>query len=107
MDSKFHQFLKESKIDPRRVLAASRELERLRREDREIRLKRRAARKAEGGEKASLPKPRSGRPLSEVTLARIAKGKSVTGPSKQRVLRAVNHLLSQKKQPAVELKALF
>ena len=34
-------------------------------------------------------------------------GGSLSGPTKTRLLKAVNHLLEQKKQDKVELKALF
>ncbi len=34
-------------------------------------------------------------------------GAPVSGPTKTRILRAVNHLLEQKKQDKVDLKALF
>ena len=34
-------------------------------------------------------------------------GGTVSGPTKTRILKAVNHLLEQKKQEKVDLKALF
>jgi hypothetical protein len=51
MASKFSEFLEGKKIDPRRVAASSQALEKLRPEDRAIRLKQRTSRAAEGGEK--------------------------------------------------------
>ncbi len=110
MASKFAQFLTDNKIDPRRLAAASRELERLRPEDRAKRLARRTAKKAEtkpaeGAEKPG--KPRSGRPATSRALAAAAAGKPVSGPTKTRLLRAVNRLLEQKKQSATDLKTLF
>jgi hypothetical protein len=110
MASKFAQFLTDNKIDPRRVAAASREIERLRPEDRAKRLARRKAKKAEtkpaeGAEKPG--KPRSGRPSTPRALAAAAAGKPISGPNKTRLLRAVNRLLEQKKKTATDLKSLF
>jgi hypothetical protein len=110
MASKFAQFLSDNKIDPRRLAAASRELERLRPEDRAKRLARRTAKKAEtkpaeGAEKPG--KPRSGRPATPRALAAAAAGKPISGPAKTRLLRAVNRLLEQKKKSATDLKSLF
>ncbi|HSU40054.1 MAG TPA: hypothetical protein VLJ38_10810 [Polyangiaceae bacterium] len=34
-------------------------------------------------------------------------GKPVAGPAKTRLLRAVNHILEQKKQKPVDLKTVF
>jgi hypothetical protein len=111
MASKFEAFLKEKKIDPRRVLSASAKLERLRREDRSIRLQRRIARKTEDGGKkkdGEVPvKPRSGRPITERAMSAALAGKPISGPAKTRLLRAVNHVLEQKKQEKAQLKALF
>jgi len=110
MASKFAQFLSDNKIDPRRVVAASREIERLRPEDRAKRLARRQAKKsetkpAEGAEKPT--KPRSGRPATDRVIVAATAGKAVSGPAKTRLLRAVNRLLEQKKKTPAELKALF
>jgi hypothetical protein len=110
MASKFAQFLTDKKIDPRRIAAASRELERLRPEDRAKRLARRNAKKsdtkpAEGAEKPT--KPRSGRPATSRVLAAASAGKPISGPAKTRLLRAVNRLLEQKKQTTTDLKSLF
>lgn len=112
MATKIESFLKDKKIDPRRVLAASAKIEGLQREDRALRLARRQARKSEDGAKKkeggeAPKKPRSGRPVTDRTLAAALTGKSLTGPAKTRILRAVNHLLEQKKQEKVALGALF
>jgi hypothetical protein len=111
MATKFEAFLKEKKIDPRRILAASADIEKLRREDRTIRLERRLARKSEDGPKkkeGEVPKkPRSGRPVTHRALAAALAGKELSGPAKTRILRAVNRLLEQKKQAAVDLRSLF
>lgn len=114
MASKFETFLKDNQIDPRRLLVASTKLERLRPEDRKIRLERRKAKGGgkkgdakEGEEKSAPAKPRSGRPITNRLLAAAASGKPLTGPAKTRLLRAVNHVLEQKKKQPVELKQLF
>jgi hypothetical protein len=112
MGTKIEDFLKEKKIDPRRILAASVDIERLRPEDRAIRLAKRQARKSEDAAKkkegtAAAKKPRSGRPVTDRTLHAVLMGKPVSGPAKTRVLRAVNRLLEQKKQEKVGLSALF
>ncbi|MGZ3416531.1 MAG: hypothetical protein ACXVEF_04020 [Polyangiales bacterium] len=110
MSSKLEQFLSAKKIDQRQLLVVSHDLESLRVEDRAIKL---GKRKKEGEEKkaeAGAPapkKPRSGRPVTKVTLSKIFAGKDVTGPTKTRVLRAVNTILERKKQSAVQLADLF
>src|SRR5690242_3009643 len=103
MASKFTEFLEGKKIDPRRVASASRALERLRPEDRALKLKKRNGKKAEGGGEKTEggPKPRSGRPVTPQLLQKALEGKSLTGPGKTRLLRAVNRVLEQKKQDAV------
>ena len=111
MATKIEDFLKEKKIDPRRILAASGEIERFRPEDRAIRLAKRAARKSEDPAKKKEglagQKPRSGRPVTQRSIDAALAGKQISGPQKTRILRAVNHLLEQKKQEKVELAALF
>ena len=107
--TKLSQFLSSKKIDPRRVLAASHALETLTLEDRKIKLAKRAGKKAEGdaaGAKETR-KPRSGRPVTPRAMDAALKGGTVSGPTKSRILRAVNHLLEQKKQEKVDLKQLF
>jgi hypothetical protein len=114
MSSKFSDFLKENKLDVRRVYAASKKLEQLKLEDRQLKLKQRKGgddkekeKAGEEGEKAAPSKPRSGRPVTAQLVAKVEAGKPVSGAAKTRLLRAVNHLLEQKKQSPVELKALF
>lgn len=111
MATKFADFLSEKKIDPRRLIAASRDLERFRVEDRKIRLAKSAARKSEDSNKKkegdAAKKPRSGRPVTQRAIDAAVVGKTVSGPTKTRILRAVNRLLEQKKQEKIELAALF
>lgn len=110
MASKFAEFLDKNKIDPRRVLAASQKLEKLQPEDRAARLKKRQAKKANAAADAGAEKPkkpRSGRPVTRQSLEAAKNGKTLAGPAKTRLVRAVNHVLSQKKKEAVDFRALF
>jgi hypothetical protein len=114
MSSKLESFLSEKKIDRRQLLAVSKDLEALRPEDRALRMTRRAGKKAEGGEADKKDgaakesrKPRSGKPVSSAALGKILAGKPVSGPTKTRVLRAVNAILERKKQSKIELSAIF
>jgi hypothetical protein len=116
MATKFAQFLKDNKIDTRRLLVASRGIERLKPEDRKIKLGKRQAKAsagsqgapaAEGEEKKAAPKPRSGRPVTSRVLEAANGGKPLPGPAKNRLLRAVNHVLTQRKKAAVDLRAIF
>jgi hypothetical protein len=111
MASKFSEFLSEKKIDHRRVLNASKRIERLRPEDRTIRLKERVARRSEDGMpeemKKNRVKPRSGRPVTRPMLKAALEGKTLSGPQKTRLLRAVNHVLEAKKQDPVDIRILF
>lgn len=106
--SKLATFLSSKKIDPRRVVSASHKLETLRPEDRQIKLNRR---RAKGGEGEAGPKeerkPRSGRGVTQRAMHAALFGKPVSGPTKTRILRAVNAVLEQKKAEKTDLKALF
>ena len=105
-DSKLATFLTEKKLDQRRILAVSHKLEGLRPADRALKLERRKG-KGGDGEKKEVAKPRSGRTLNPSTMKKALAGAAITGPTKQRILRAVNYLLEQKKQETVDLRALF
>jgi hypothetical protein len=111
MPTKIEDFLKEKKIDPRRLLVASAEIERFRREDRAIKLAKWIARKSEDAAKKKEglagKKPRSGRPITQRTLTAALTGKPLSGPAKNRVLRALNHVLGQKKQEPTALDVIF
>ncbi len=102
MANKFSDFLASKKIDPRRLIAASENLEKLRIEDRVVKLAKR-----QGKEEAKAQKPRSGRPVTQVLVDKAAAGKPLSGASKTRILRAVNVVLEQKKQGTAQLKELF
>lgn len=104
--SKFQNFINENKLNPKRLLAVSHDLEQHTREDRALKLARRANKK-EGAEKKEVAKPKSGRAVTQRALDAALKGGTLSGPTKQRILRAVNYLLEQKKKDKVELKTLF
>ena len=102
-DSKFAQFIAARKLDPRRILAASHGMERLQLEDRIVKLNKRRAKKAAadgGGDNAAKEtrKPRSGRPVTPRALDAAVRGAPLSGPTKTRILRAINHLLELKKE---------
>lgn len=109
-DTKFASFIASKKLNLKRLLAVSHKLETLTLVDRAAKRARVAAKApgAEAKEGAEKPaKPRSGRPVTERALNAAMKGGAVSGPTKQRILRAVNYLLEQKKTEKVELKTLF
>src|SRR5437899_1616054 len=106
-ESKLQTFLSQNKLNAQRVLAVSHTLETHRKEDRTLKLERRRNRKVEGGEKKEVAKPRSGRAVTPRAFATALSGGEISGPTKQRILRAVNHLLEQKKKDKVELRTLF
>lgn len=109
MASKLEQFLTSKKIDRRQLLAVSKSLEGLKPEDRAIKLAKRRG-KVEGADKAApkeTRKPRSGRAVTPTTLSKLFAEKGVSGPSRTRILRAVNAILVKKKQPEVTLADLF
>jgi hypothetical protein len=111
--NKLSTFLDTNKLNAKRLLAVSHKLETLQRADRMIKLGKRQGKKAAEagtateGDKKESGKPRSGRPVTEVALSAALAGKTISGPTKNRILRAVNYLLEQKKKDKVELKTLF
>lgn len=106
--SKLNDYLKKQNIDPRRVIAASREIEALRPEDRATKLaKERAKGGDENAKEAAAKKPRSGKPVSAPTMARALAGDALSGAAKTRVLRAVNAVLGKKKKGEANLRDLF
>jgi hypothetical protein len=113
MSSRFFEFLGNEKIDPRRLIAASRQIERLRPEDRQIRLQKRLSRSADAapapadGEKKEVAKRRSGRTITPRLLQVVEAGGPVSGPQKTRLLRALNRVLEQKKKEPVDLRKVF
>jgi hypothetical protein len=105
--TKFSTFLTTNNLNRDRLLAVSHKLETLQRSDRDLKRARQNAKSAEGGEKKAIAKPRSGRPVTERAFNAALAGGAISGPTKQRILRAVNYLLEQKKKDKVDLRALF
>ena len=105
--SKLKTFLAANKINDKRLLAVSHSLETPQKSDRDLKLARRRTKTAEGAVKKEVAWPRSGRPVTNRALTAALEGGTVSGPTKQRILRAVNYLLEQKKKDKVELKTLF
>jgi hypothetical protein len=110
MASKFAEFIEKNKIDTRRLVATSHRLERLRPADRAQKLAKRRAKAsgtapAEGAEKPE--KRRTGRPITPRLIEAARLGKSVSGPAKTRIVRALNQILEKKKQKPVEIRAVF
>lgn len=109
-ETKFAQFIAAKKLDPRRIIAASHKIERLQPEDRGIKLRKRQAKAAgDAADKATKEtrKPRSGRPVTPRAIDAAVKGTPISGPTKTRLLQAINKLLEQKKQEKVDLRVLF
>ena len=104
--SKLSDFLSKKKIDHRRILTISKKLEALQPEDRAAKLAKKKRSKPEEGA-AAPKKPRSGRPVSPPTLHAAIAGQAISGPAKTRITRAVNAVLSQKKQAEVGVRDLF
>jgi hypothetical protein len=112
MSSRFSEYLSTEQIDPRRLLVASRQIERLRPEDRAIRLKKRLSKKSgdaakEGENKEAAPERRSGRAITPRLLSQAQAGSTLSGPQKTRLLRALNRVLEQKKKEPVDLRKVF
>ena len=110
--SKFEDYLKKQKIDPRRILVTSRKLEALTPEDRKIRLARRIMRgtddKAKEKAKEVAEKtPHTGRPVTKPTLAKALAGGAIPSAARIRMLRAVNAVLTQKKKSEATAADLF
>ncbi len=109
-ETKFAEFIATRKLDPRRILAASHRLERLVQEDRVIRRnKSRAKTPGDAGEKApkETRKPHSGRPITPRAFDAALHGQTLSGATKTRMLRAIDHLLELRKQEKIDLRVLF
>jgi hypothetical protein len=108
MATKLESFLSDKKIDHRRILIASKQIEKLRLEDRRTRLKLKQARKSEDAKRPEgIEKPRSGKPVTSVGLRNALAGSRTSSSAKSRILRAVNRILEQRKKSPVALDTLF
>lgn len=108
--SKLSDLLEKQKIDPRRVLIASKQVEAFRPQDRAIQL---AKKRVKGGKpsdaekETAAKKSRSGRPVTKPLLGRALAGEALTPKARGRVLRAVNQVLAQKKADPVTAADIF
>ena len=106
--SKLSDYLKKHKIDSRRLLSASHEIEALRPEDRRIRLAREHKEGADDKTKElGAQKRRSGRSLKRPMLARALNGTKIPRKARARVVRAVNALLAHKTKVTASATDLF
>lgn len=99
--SKLSDFLDSNGIDPRRILVASKKIERLLNEDRAILAAQRRVgkgRASDAEKETAKGKRRSGRPVSPALLHDAIAGKPVTAGGRKRITRALNHVLEQKKK---------
>ncbi len=107
--SKLSDSLKNHKIDARRIVLASKDLERRTREDLALLAKKAAmkAGKVEKDDAVMKSKPRSGRPVSLPQVEKAMRGETISGPTKTRLVRAVNAILTGRKKPEVGFRDLF
>ncbi len=107
--SKLSDYLTKNKIDARRVVGESRGIERQTADDRTLVAKKSAikAGKAEKDEAISKKKPRSGRRVTQPAMDRALAGTALGGPTKTRIVRAVNAILVARKKPEVTFRDLF
>jgi hypothetical protein len=109
--SKLSDFLTKQKIHERRIISASKKEEALRPEDRRIRLARRAVRREEKPSEAKVElakqTSRGGRPVAAPTLSAALKGDAVSSGAKNRITRAVNRILKQRKKSEITRAELF
>jgi hypothetical protein len=107
--SKLSDYLKKNKIDARRVVAASKEIEQLRPEDRAIALARVQAK--DGGSDAvkalAAKKRRAGRAVSGPELTRALGGVAIKRRARGRIVRAVNAVLAHKSKGEAKAVDLF
>lgn len=103
-------FLDDKKITPKAVAITSRRIEAFKEGDDVLREKRATKRRNEPDKKyaeLSLAKPNAGRGVSEKAVDTAVAGKPVARKVRSKILRAVNVILTAKKQPAADMKALF
>lgn len=107
--TKIEEFLRAHGIHPNRVVLASKKLERRRPEDHALARKKKAMKegKLDKDEAVLAQKPRSGRPVSAAALGKAIAGRPINGPTKTRIVRAVNAVLAQKNEPEIGLRDLF
>ena len=108
--SKLEEFLTKEKINHAQLKAASKRAEKLRHEDRAVKL---AKKKVAGGKATDAQKElatkqrRSGKKLASATINKALAGKPLSKHAKKRLTRAVNAVLTQKKKAEVGVGDLF
>ena len=112
MATKFAQFLEDNKIPSPRLQSASTKIERLTTDDRAYiaevaRKKSLAGRKNAASVTVEKKKLHSGRPVTPRLISYASLGKAVSGSAKTRLVRAVNRVLEQRKQPQITVRDLF
>jgi hypothetical protein len=103
-------FLESKKISAKHVAIASNRTEAWKDGDDVLREKRAAKRRNEPEKKYAeleIGKPNTGRGVSEKNVEAAVAGKAVPRKVRAKILRAVNTILTTKKQPVVEMKALW
>ena len=97
-------------ITAKAIAITSRRIEAFNENDWKLRDQRAAKRRNEPEKKyaeLNIAKPNSGRGVSEKVVTVAVSGKPVARKSRAKILRAVNTILTHKKQAAVDMKALF
>lgn len=106
-------FLDSKSITEKQLILVSGRLETFDEADRALMVKRSAKRRdkeqaTKKYEELSLTKPKAmGRGLTALQLSAAVADKPVARKVRTKILRAVNHVLSKKSQPAADMKALF
>src|SRR4051812_24666939 len=103
-------FIDSKGITPKAIFVASRRTEaggNDARSAQSARTKKRRLNKEKTYAELNLAKPKSDRPLSDAQIASAVSDKPLPKKVRAKVLRAINALLASKKQPAVEMKAIF
>jgi len=107
--SQLSDFLKEHQITDEALISASRALEKLSPDERDVRTKRKNARTAKKAyAELNLEKTKArGRGLTQDTLGRALAGQALPRLARQKIVRAVNTLLTSKKKDAIDWRPLF
>ena len=107
--SNLSDFLQENDIDPGDVVARSQALESRGVGDRELGVKRAAARRAKKTyEELSVEKPAAlGRGVSLRTLSEAMEGNKIPRLGRRKITRAVNAILTAKSKGEVDFRVLF
>ncbi len=103
-------FIDSKGITPKAISTASRRVEAGGNEARSVqsaRSKKRRLKMDKPYAELNMPKPKSDRALSESQVAGAVNDMPLPKKVRAKVLRAINALLATKKEPAIDMKALF